>query len=85
MLTKTVLWLLEALSNLEGGIGCSGLLMTSRLSLIRDLGEKVFNYDYTWRTNSGVIGALIACMARDQVGLWDIIASVCLTRLGWKG
>ena len=37
---------------------------TRRVALNRALGEGTFNYDYTWRTNSSIIGTFIECLAR---------------------
>ena len=37
------------------------------------LGEGIFNYEYSWRTNSDIIGLWLGCLARAGVEKWDII------------
>ena len=31
------------------------------------LGEGVFNYDFSWRTNSDIVGSFIGCLAKAKV------------------
>ena len=45
----------------------------SRVAISRALGEGVFNYEYTWRTNSDIIGLWVGCLARAGIDKWDII------------
>ena len=40
----------------------------TKLAMSRALGEGMFNYDFTWRTNSDIIGAFIGCLARATLG-----------------
>ena len=51
----------------------------SRVVISRVSGEKIFNYDYTWRMNNFFIGSFIAFLVRANIehGLiinlcWDI-------------
>ena len=37
------------------------------------LGEGIFNYEYSWRTNNDIIELWVGCLARDGVEKWDII------------
>ena len=37
------------------------------------LGEGVFNYDFSWRTNNKIVGSFIGCLARAKVEKWAII------------
>ena len=45
----------------------------TRVALNRALGEGFFNYDYTWRTNSSIIGSFIGCLARTDSSRWEMI------------
>ena len=45
----------------------------SRLAISRAIGEGVFNYEFSWRTNSDIIGAFIGCLARAKIEKWDIL------------
>lgn len=45
----------------------------TRFALNKALGEGVFNYEYTWRTNSDVIETLIGCLARAEINGDNII------------
>ena len=49
----------------------------TRVAVSRAIGEGVFRYDYTWRTNSDIIGSIIGCMVREKIEKWDIIR-LCL-------
>ena len=48
----------------------------SRVIISRVIGKQAFNYDFTRRTNSLVIGSFIACLARENIGHAEII-SLC--------
>lgn len=48
----------------------------TRFAISRALGEGVFDYQYTWRTNSDIIGSFIGCLVRAKVDANDII-SLC--------
>ena len=45
----------------------------TRLAMSRALGEGMFNQDFTWRTNSDIIGAFIGVLARARIGKWDML------------
>lgn len=47
----------------------------SRITISRVIGEGIFNYNFTWRTNSNVIRSFIGCLARARV---DTDAIICL-------
>ena len=42
-------------------------------NISRVMGECVFNYDYSWCTNSDILEIWIGCLARAKVEKWDII------------
>ena len=44
----------------------------THLAISQALGEGMFDYDFTWRTNSDIIGAFIGCLARDRIGKWKM-------------
>ena len=44
----------------------------TRLAINRALGEGIFDYEFTWRTNSNIIGAFIKCLARAKIGKWEM-------------
>ena len=54
-------WLLRPLDNM------------SQVAVSRALGEGVFSYDFTWRTNSDIVRIWVGCLVRVGVGIWDII------------
>ena len=59
----------------------------TRISISRALREGVFDYQYTWRTNSDIIGSFIGCLARAKVEAGDIIR-LChdlFVPTWWKG
>ena len=37
------------------------------------LGEGMFNYDFSWRTNHDIIGSFIGCLSRAIIEKWDMI------------
>lgn len=39
----------------------------TRIAVSQAIGEGSFNYDYTWWTNSDIIGTFIGCLARERV------------------
>ena len=45
----------------------------TRFAINRALGEELFDYQYTWRTNSDIIGSLIGCLVRARVEADDIV------------
>lgn len=45
----------------------------SHVAVSRALGEGVFSYQYSWRTNNDIIGLWVGCLARARVEKWDII------------
>ena len=45
----------------------------SHVAVSQDLGEGVFSYQYSWRTNNVIIGLWVGCLARAGVAKWDII------------
>lgn len=44
----------------------------TRFALCRALGEGNFDYAFSWRTNSDVIGAFIGCLAKAKINNWDM-------------
>ena len=56
----------------------------TRLAMSRALSEGMFNYDFTWRKNSDIIGAFIRCLARARIGKWEMLnyALICFI---WSG
>ena len=44
----------------------------TRVVANRALGEGIFNYDFTWSTNSSIIGALSGCLARAELENWEM-------------
>ena len=49
----------------------------TRIIVGRVIRESIFKYEYTWRTNSDVIGIFIRCMVKDGVKKWAMIC-LCL-------
>ena len=45
----------------------------SCVAVSQALGEGVFSYEYSWRTNSDIVGLWVHCLARARVEKWDII------------
>ena len=45
----------------------------SRVVVSKVLGEEIFNYEHSWKTNNNIIGLLIGCLARVGVAKWEII------------
>ena len=45
----------------------------TRIAVSHAIGEGIFNCDFTWRTNSGIIGPLIGYLARAKVEKWAMI------------
>ena len=58
--------------------------MTS-IAISRAIGEGIFNYDFSWRTNSDVIGTFIGCMAKIGFRKWAMLR-LCLNifNLTWS-
>jgi hypothetical protein len=44
----------------------------TRVVVSRAIGEGIFNYDFTWRTNSSIIGAFIGCLAKAELDKWEM-------------
>ena len=44
----------------------------SRIVVSHVIGEGLFNYEFSWRTNSDIIGAFIGCLAKAKVEKWDM-------------
>ena len=49
----------------------------SRIAVSRVIGEGVFDYKYTWRNNSDIIGSFIGCMVIAKVNFDAIIDLHC--------
>ena len=49
----------------------------SRIVVGRVIGEWIFNYMYTWRTNNNIIGSFIGWLARAKVDHDQIIQLCC--------
>ena len=45
----------------------------TRIVVSHFLGEGMFNYDFSWRTNSDIIGSFIGCLSRANIEKWDMI------------
>lgn len=45
----------------------------SHVAVSQALGEGVFSYEYSWRTNNDIVGLWVGCLARARVAKWDII------------
>ena len=45
----------------------------SQIVVSRALSEGVFNYEYSWRKNSDILGKWVGCLARARVEKWDIV------------
>lgn len=45
----------------------------TRITASRAIGEGYFDYEYTWRTNSDIIGIFIGCMAKAGVSKWAMV------------
>ena len=45
----------------------------TRIVVSRAIGEGFFKYEFTWRTNSDIIGTFIECMARARIDKWDTL------------
>ena len=45
----------------------------SQIVVSRELGEGFFNYKYSWRTNSDIMGQWVGYLAREGVEKWDIV------------
>ena len=45
----------------------------TRIAVSRVIGEGIFNYEFSWRTNSEIIGAFIGFLARAKVEKWAMI------------
>ena len=48
----------------------------TRIAISQALGEGVFDYQYTWQTNSNIIGSFIGCLFRAK-GEPDNIIRLC--------
>lgn len=44
----------------------------TRVAVSRAIGEGAFDYNYTWRTNSSIIGAFIGCLTKAGLDKWDM-------------
>ena len=44
-----------------------------RIAMSRALGEGVFNYEDSWRTNNDILGKCVGYLARVGVEKWDIV------------
>ena len=44
-----------------------------RIAVSRVIGEGVFKYDHSWRTNNDLIGLFIGCMAKVGFKKWAMI------------
>ena len=49
----------------------------TRFAMNKALGEGIFEYRYTWRTNSDIIGAFIGCLIRANIPADHIIRLCC--------
>ena len=49
----------------------------TRIVVSRAIGEGFFNYEFTWRMNSDIIGLFIGCMAKTRINKWAMIR-LCL-------
>ena len=45
----------------------------SRVAVSRVLGEGVFSYEYSWRTNSDIVGLWVGCLMRAGIEKWDTV------------
>ena len=45
----------------------------SRIAVNRALGEGIFNYDYSWRTNSDIIGLWVGCLDWAGIEKWILL------------
>ena len=49
----------------------------TRIMISRAINEGFFNYDYTWKTRSDIIGTFIDCLAKARVEHWAMIRLSC--------
>ena len=45
----------------------------TRLTISLVLGEGIFDYDFSWRTNIDIIGTFIGCLAKAKMGKWGYV------------
>ena len=48
----------------------------TRFAMYKALGEGIFDYRFTWRTNSDIIGVFIGCLIRANIQT-DLIVQLC--------